>query len=188
MDKIKTELSSFYQGVPAGGPAPAGIETTPRQVIFADIGMHIDHDGVWHYRGTPINRPELVKLFASVLRRDTEGQHWLITPAEIAPVRVDDAPFIVVSMEIEGSDHNQVIHFRTNIDTAVTLDNTHTLRMDDNSVPYITLGGRLEAKLNRPVYYDVVTHAVEEKLEGAHIFGIWSAGVFHKLGDVDLED
>ncbi|MBT6096581.1 MAG: DUF1285 domain-containing protein [Rhodospirillaceae bacterium] len=172
---------------PEGASAPAGIETTPRQVIFGDIGMRIDHDGVWHYRGTPINRPQLVKLFASVLRRDTEGQHWLITPAEIAPVSVEDTPFVVVGMEVEGTGHNQVIDLRTNIDTCVGLDRDHPLLLNADSIPYVTLDGGLEAKLNRPVYYDVVSLGVEEKRKGAHILGIWSGGVFHHLGSVDDE-
>ncbi len=188
MDENKASLSSYSQGASIGETGPAGIETTPRQIIFGDIGMRIDQDGVWHYRGSPINRLELVKLFASVLRRDTEGAHWLITPAEVAPVAVEDAPFIAVAMEVEGSDHNQVIHLRTNVDTSVRVDADHPLRPGADGVPRVQMAGGLEAKLNRPVYYDVVALGVEEKSQGAQIFGVWSAGTFHPLGDAGFED
>ena len=188
MDENKSDLSSFSRGASAGGPPPVGIQTTPRQIIFNDIGMHIDQNGVWHYRGSPINRLELVKLFATVLRRDDDGAHWLVTPVEIAPVSVEDAPFTIVAMTHEGEGHNQVIRLRTNIDVAVTADADHPLCLRESAstgelTPYLTLDGGLQAKLNRPTYYDVVALGVEESLEQAHIFGIWSGGIFHPLGD-----
>jgi hypothetical protein len=188
MDENKANLSSYSHGAGPGNAVPAGIEPTPRQIVFGDIGMRIDRDGVWHYRGSPINRLELVKLFASVLRRDTEGAHWLITPAEIAPVAVEDAPFIVVALDVEGTDHNQVIHLKTNVDTSVRVDADHPLRPGADGVPRVQLAGGLEGKLNRPVYYDVVALGVEKKSQGAQIFGVWSGGVFHPLGDAGFED
>jgi uncharacterized protein len=188
MDENKADLSSFSRGASTGGPPPVGIQTTPRQVIFDDIGMRIDHNGVWHYQGSSINRLELVKLFASVLRCDDNGAHWLITPAEIAPVTVEDAPFMIVAMSHEGEGHNQVIRLRTNINVSVTVDTNHPLCLRESVttgelIPYLTLDGGLQAKLNRPTYYDVMALGVEENLEQAHIFGIWSDGVFHPLGD-----
>ncbi len=166
-----------------------GIVTTPRQIIFGDIGMRIDYDGVWHYRGSPINRRKLVNLFASVLRRDDSGAYWLVTPAEVAPVSVDDAPFMAVDLRVDGEGREQVIRLFTNVDTSVVICADHPLKLVkapgiDELRPYVALDGGLEARLTRSVYYDLVALAVEEKGKDDQIFGIWSDGTFHPLGTV----
>ena len=109
MNKKETNISNFSRGAAINGPKPVGIKTSPRQVVFGNIGMHIDTNGIWHYQGSPINRLKLVKLFASILHRDEVGSYWLITPTEVAPVKVDDAPFLVVGLQVEGTHHNQRI-------------------------------------------------------------------------------
>ncbi|MEK9723154.1 MAG: DUF1285 domain-containing protein [Rhodospirillaceae bacterium] len=165
-----------------------GIAPRPGQVVCGDIGMRIDLDGTWHYQGSPIRRKELVKLFSTVLRRDDAGGHWLITPAEIAPVAVDDAPFLAVGLDTEGAGPDQVIRFRTNIDAEVTLSADHPLRVvtdpeTEEPAPYLALDHGLEAKLNRPVFYELVEMAVEREVEGAHLLGVWSRGDFHPIGE-----
>jgi hypothetical protein len=82
--------------------------------------MKIRSDGVWFYAGTPIGRMPLVKLFASVLRKDADGKHYLVTPAEKVDVDVADAPFLAVEMEVQGSGREQSLIFRTNVDDIVT--------------------------------------------------------------------
>ena len=181
MDKNEADISKFSQGATIDGQAPVGINTTQRQVIFGDIGM-------WYYRGSPINRLKLQKLFASVMRRDDTGAYWLITPAEIVPVTVEAAPFIAVEMHATGEHQNQVVRFRTNIETSISAGEDHPLRIETDPetgepCPYIALNDGLEAKLNRPTFYDLVALGVEERVEQAQIFGVWSGGVFHKLGD-----
>jgi len=193
MDENTTALSSFSKGAHAGGAPPVGIATTPRQTIFGDIGMRIDYEGVWHYRGSPINRRKLVNLFATVLRRDEAGAFWLITPAEIAPVDVADAPFVAVDMTIEGEGKEQRITMHTNVDTSVMISADHPIRMVSDAEsgeqrPYVALGGGLEARLSRSVYYDLVALGVEEKVQGDQLFGIWSDGVFHAFGILDDTD
>lgn len=188
MDKNEADISKFSQGATIDGPAPVGINTTQRQVIFNDIGMRIDRNGVWYYQGSPINRLKLQKLFASVMRRDDTGAYWLITPDEIVPVTVDAAPFIAVELHATGEYQNQVVQFRTNIETSISAGEDHPLRVETDPetgepCPYIALNDGLEAKLNRPTFYDLVALGVEEKVEKAQIFGVWSGGVFHKLGD-----
>ena len=186
MDKKETDISNFSRGAAVNGPKPIGIKTGPHQVIFTDIGMHIDQNGIWHYRGSPINRPNFIKLFASILRRDKSGAYWLITSTEIAPVEVEDVPFTVVELQVKDTHHNQTIKFVTNVGTSATADTNHPLRIDINSEtgepsPYITLDHNIEAKVNRPTYYDLVMLAVEEKVGEEKIFGVWSGGMFHKL-------
>ncbi len=99
------------------GPAPVETWNPP---YCGDIGMKIRADGVWFYAGTPIGRMALVKLFASVLRKDADGRHYLVTPAEKVDVEVADAPFLAVEMEVRGSGRDQSLVFRTNVDDIVT--------------------------------------------------------------------
>ena len=170
--------------------APFGILPTSQQRICGDIGMHIDRHGTWHYRGSPIERKELVKLFSKVLRRDNLGNHWLITPTEIAPVRVDEVAHVVVSMEVIGRGEIQTVRFKTLVDTVYDLSNLYPLRLEFNpqtgeQVPYLKLDQGLEAKLNRSVFYDLANSAIEETVEGSFVLGIWSVGSFHIIGNVE---
>ena len=90
-----------------------------------DIDMRIATDGTWFYMGTPIGRPALVRLFASVLKR--EGEHYfLVTPVEKVGIKVDDAPFLAVELRAEGG----VLNFRTNVDEWVTAGPDHTLHFE----------------------------------------------------------
>jgi len=152
--------------------------------------MRIDRDGVWYYHGSPINRKELVCLFASVLTRDADGAYWLVTPAEVCRVDVEDAPFVAVELFKCGCGREQVLSLRTNVDEIVTIDDDHVLYVDTNPEtgepsPYIVLRDTVEARVSRSVYYELVAHGVEEKVEGEHIFGVWSKETFFPMGKLD---
>lgn len=154
-----------------------------------DFEMRIDRDGTWYYRGSPIQRPALVKLFASVLRRGPDGSYWLVTPVEQGRVEVEDAPFVAVELTADGVGRDRVVHFRTNLDEWVTLDAEHALRVerraDGSAIPYICVRDRLDARVARSVFYHLVELA-EPAPEGNNgAIGIWSAGRFFVLGDVD---
>jgi hypothetical protein len=151
-----------------------------------DIGLKIRADGVWEYRGSPIERLGLVKLFASVLRKDADGRHYLVTPAEKVDVAVDDAPFLAVEMEVRGKARAQDLIFRTNVDDIVMVDAGHPLRFIVDAAsgglkPYLGVRGRLEALLTRAVSYDLVELAVAGLDEGAAPPGLWSKGQFFAL-------
>ncbi len=92
-------LEALLQAHRGKGPAPVEKWNPP---YCGDIGMAIRSDGVWFYQGSPIGRAPLVKLFAGVLRKDADGKHYLVTPAEKVDVAVDDAPFLAVEMEVRG--------------------------------------------------------------------------------------
>ena len=149
--------------------------------------MRIVRDGTWFYRGSPINRMPLVKLFASVLRREADGSYWLVTPAERGQVTVEDAPFIAVAVDREGEGRDQRLIFRTNLDEFVTAGPDHKLRVetaeDGAPSPYIVVRPGLEAKLARPVFYELVDLGDEELVDGESQFGVWSGGMFFRLGD-----
>ena len=152
--------------------------------------IRINRDGLWFYHGSPIGRKELVKLFASVLRRDEEGRFLLETPAEKGVIEVEDAPFLAVELQIEGERRDRTLIFRTNLDENVMLDRAHPLRIAHNAetgepAPYILVRAGLEARLTRAVYYELVELGGEETMNGETSFGVWSAGVFFSLGTIE---
>ena len=104
--------------------APAGAR--PPQLFCGDIDIRIAGDGTWFHEGCPIGRLPLVKLFASVLRRE-DDDYWLVTPVEKARIAVDDVPFIAVEMEAEGDGEAQCLRFRTNLDEWVSAGAAHPL-------------------------------------------------------------
>jgi hypothetical protein len=154
---------------------------------LGDLDMRIARDGTWFYRGTPINRVALVKLFASVLCREADGSYWLVTPAERGRVTVEDAPFVAVAVEREGDGRDQRLIFRTNLDEIVTAGPGHELRIetaaDGTPSPYVLVRPGLEARLARPVFYELAELGAEERVAGENQFGVWSDGVFCCLGD-----
>lgn len=164
---------------------PLHVRRTPAEL--GDLDMRIARDGTWFYRGTPINRMPLVKLFASVLRREDDGGYWLVTPAERGRVAVEDAPFVAVAVDREGEGRDQRLIFRTNLDEIVTAGPGHELRVetaaDGTPAPYITVRPGLEALLARPVFYELAELGGEEMIAGESQFGVWSGGMFFRLGD-----
>lgn len=165
-------------------PAPEG------RVLYDDLGIRIDRDGTWYYHGSPIQRKELVCLFASALIRDDAGQYWLVTPSEMGPVDVEDAPFVAVELFSAGRGQQQFLSFRTNVDEIVTVDQEHPLRVDTDPhtgepAPYVTIRNGLYARLLRSVYYDVVALGVEAPIDGRSAIGVWSSGELYPLGWLD---
>lgn len=190
MTKKEPNLSNLSQGAQNNGPGPVGIEPRPGQIICGDIDMRIDQQGLWHYLGSPIGRMEMVKLFSTVLRRDEVGDHWLITPAEMCRIQVEDAAFMAVELTTTGVGKNQEISFRTNIDKTYTLSDDYPLRVEINPetqepAPYLALDHGLEAKLARSVFYELVDLGVAETIEQDHIYGVWSKRHFFAIGNAE---
>lgn len=177
------------QNFASGNSPPKNIRRGERPPVIdcGDLDMRIARDGTWFYRGTPINRMPLVKLFASVLRREEDGTYWLVTPAERGRVTVEDVPFVAVAVEREGDGLEQQLMFRTNLDEIVAAGPAHPLRVETaengQPSPYIEVRPGLEARLNRPVFYEVVDYGVEHTVAGETRFGVWSGGRFFELGD-----
>jgi len=168
-----------------GGKGPAPVEKW-NPPYCGDIGMKIRSDGVWFYQGSPIGRAALVKLFAGVLRKDADGKHYLVTPAEKVDVSVEDAPFLAVEMEVRGSGRAQSLIFRTNVDDIVTAGPEHPLRFaveagSQGLKPYLLVRGRLEALVTRALYYDLVELAVDHDTDDGRRLGLWSEGVFFRM-------
>jgi hypothetical protein len=154
-----------------------------------EFDIRIATDGSWYHEGGLIGRPALVKLFASVLRREADGSYWLVTPVERGRIDVDDVPFIIIAAECEGDGEDQVIRLRSNVDDDIILGAAHQLVMrsppdGDDLRPYVTvrpgIDGRLglEGRIARPVFYELAERGVEGP-QGQ--IGIWSAGTFFSL-------
>ncbi|HEX7969136.1 MAG TPA: DUF1285 domain-containing protein [Stellaceae bacterium] len=172
----------------------AAVPTVGRQLVdCGHFDIRIARDGTWSYRGSPIARMPLVRLFSTVLRRDEQGTYWLVTPAERGRITVDDAPFVAVELAVEGEGREQALIFRTNIDDTVAADGDHPLRVVNDPAtgepnPYVLVRAGLEARLSRPVFYELVELGKEERVGDATLFGVWSKGRFFPLGRLDGRD
>jgi hypothetical protein len=154
-----------------------------------DLDLRIAADGSWFYLGTPIGRPALVKLFASVLKREGE-RYFLVTPVEKCGIHVDDAPFVAVELLTEEGPGGQVLHFRTNVDDWVICGADHALRFvtepaTDGLKPYLHVRRDLWAKVARPLLYDLVALGEERIIDGVRMFGVMSSGCFFPMAPAD---
>ena len=154
-----------------------------------DIDMRIAADGTWFYQKTPIGRLALVKLFASVLKKEG-GKYFLVTPVEKVGLKVDDVPFLAVEMSAGGDDQGrQMLTFRTNVDDSVTAGPGHALRFEPEVTgglrPYLHVRRDLWAKVTRAVFYDLVALGEERAVDGRRMFGIASAGAFFPMVEAD---
>lgn len=144
--------------------------------------MRIARDGTWFYQGTPINRPELVRLFSTILRKDDDG-HFLVTPVEKARVEVEDAPFVAIDVEIDGTGEDQSLTFLTSVGDRATAGPDHPIRVERDPetgepAPYVLVRDRLEALIDRKSFYRLVEAGAERDHDGTRWFGLWSEGAF----------
>jgi hypothetical protein len=160
-----------------------------------DLDIRISSDGTWHYLKTPIGRPALVKLFASVLKREGDA-YFLVTPVEKVGITVDDAPFLAVELKVEqGADASaRRLHFRTNVDDWVTCGPGHALRFEREAEtgglkPYLHVRRDLWAKVTRALFYDLVELGEERDVNGMRMFGVASSGEFYPMARMEeIED
>ena len=146
-----------------------------------DSEMRIARDGTWYHQGSPIGREAMVRLFASILRREPDGSHVLVTPVEKLDIAVEDAPFVAVELKAQGSGRDASLAFRLNTGDLVTAGATNPLRFaagDDGPRPYLAVRGGMEALVARPVYYELAERAEADE-SGA--IGVWSDGAFFAI-------
>ncbi len=139
-------------------------------------GMRIARDGTWFHDGDPIRREAMVRLFSTVLRREPDGSHVLVTPAEKLTIDVELAPFLAIAMTADGNGQSRQIAFSLNSGDAVLLGPEHPLRLTDEGVPLVHVRAGLEAALARPVYYELAEMALADGADG-----LWSGGAWFKL-------
>jgi uncharacterized protein len=161
------------------GPAPVHLWNPP---FCGDLDMRIARDGTWFYLGTPIGRPELVKLSASILRKD-DDKYVLVTPVEMVGITVDDAPFVAVDFFAEGEGEAQSLRFVTNLGDEAVAGPEHPIRVVRDAEtgepsPYILIRANLEALIDRKSFYRLVDLGAHEMRDGEDWFGLWSGGEF----------
>ena len=149
------------------------------------LDMRIARDGTWFYLGTPIGRPELVRLFSTILRKDGD-EYVLVTPVEKVGITVDDAPFVAVDFDAEGEGDAQTLTFQTNVGDFATAGSDHPIRVERDPEtgepsPYVLIRARLEALIDRKSFYRLVEIARHHEMDGERWFGVWSGGVFFPI-------
>jgi uncharacterized protein len=146
-----------------------------------DSEMRIAADGRWYHQGDPINRPNMVRLFSTILRREADGSHVLVTPVEKLSIEVEDAPFIAVEVKSEGEGRARRLVFRLNSGDLVVAGAAHPLRFagtEDAPAPYLAVRGGMDARLARPVYYELAEMALAADEAPP---GVWSDGQFFAM-------
>jgi uncharacterized protein len=154
-----------------------------------DLDMRIAADGSWFYLKTPIGRPALVKLFASVLKREG-NKYFLVTPVEKCGIEVEDAPFLAVELAVEERPIGRVLNFRTNVDDWVTCGPENPLRFEPEPgtgglKPYLHVRRDLWAKATRALFFDLVELGEERDVAGRVMFGVVSMGEFFPMADAE---
>ena len=178
------------EGIAAALPRDQGRGLPPVErwnpPFCGDIDMRIAADGTWFYQKTPIGRPALVKLFASVLKREGD-KYFLVTPVEKVGLIVEDVPFLAVELKVEHDARGQVLGFRTNVDDWVEAGPGHALRFEPEATgglkPYLHVRRELWAKVTRALFYDLVELGEEREIEGRAMFGVSSAGEFFAMAE-----
>jgi len=171
-----------------GGKGPPPVERW-NPPFCGDLDMRIAADGTWFYMKTPIGRLPLVKLFASVLKREGD-KYFLVTPVEKCGIAVDDAPFLAVELNVEHATHGQVLNFRTNVDDWVACGPDHALRFEPEAgtggiKPYLHVRRELWAKVTRALFFDLVALGEEREVDGEAMFGVTSMGAFFPMAPAD---
>jgi uncharacterized protein len=180
-------IAGAAKAIGTKGPPPVHLWNPPD---CGDIAMRIASDGTWFYQASPIGRLALVKLFASVLKREGD-RYYLVTPVEKCGIVVDDAPFLAVELAREPDGQGgESLHFRTNVDDWVTCGPAHPLRFDPEPgtgglKPYVHVRYNLWAKVTRSLFYELVDLAQEREVDGARMVGVASAGAFFVMASAN---
>ena len=143
--------------------------------------MRIAADGTWFHMGTEITRPAMVRLFSTVLRREPDGSHVLVTPVEKLSIEVEVTAFRAIAMTSEGAGEARTIAFELDSGDAIILGPDHPLTVADDGTgpsPRLAVRHGLEALVARPLYYELAEIALAENHQPP---GIWSSGTFFPL-------
>jgi len=184
-------IAAAVTGEKRKGPPPVHLWNPP---FCGDIDMRIAADGTWFYQKTPIGRPALVKLFASVLKREGD-KYFLVTPVEKVGIMVEDVPFLAVELKVARPEQDvlrqvpdrHVLSFRTNVDDWVDAGPGHALRFEVEATgglkPYLHVRRDLWAKVTRALFYDLVELGEERVVDGKPMFGVASGGEFFAMAE-----
>jgi len=181
-DPTADTLAAAARAAARKGPPPVHLWNPP---FCGDIDMRIARDGTWFYLGTPIGRPALVRLFASILKREGDD-HFLVTPTEKVRITVEDTPLLAVDFEVAGEGRDQRLTFTTLTEDVATLGPDHPLRVERDAAtgapaPHVLIRADLWARIDRKSFYRLVELGRHHSLDGEAWFGLWSSGQFFPL-------
>jgi hypothetical protein len=184
MPELDQLLISIEQAESSGH---ANMNWQPKHV--GEINIQIKADGQWFHEGRPFRRLALVKLFASVLRREGDT-HYLVTPGEKLSIQVDDAPFVATVMELMENDDHQALIFTTTLGDSIIADEQHPIRVETDPVtllprPYIHFRNGLDALISRSAFFDLANMAQEVEHNGGTYLVVRSMGAEFNLGICD---
>jgi hypothetical protein len=180
LEQLLARLKSQAGSGPNSDRAPPPVDKW-NPTHCGEAGFEILADGTWKHEGTRITREPLVRLFASILRKDEDGKTYLVTPVEKIVVEVEEAPFVAIRADRHGEGEAQTIVFTTNVGDVVSAGPANPIRVayhDGEPRPYVLVRGRLEARILRAPFYELVEWA--ETREGR--LGVWSSGAWWELG------
>ncbi|WP_281980990.1 DUF1285 domain-containing protein [Thalassorhabdomicrobium marinisediminis] len=172
-------LASAAKAASSGRGLPPVDKWNPE--FCGDLDMRIARDGTWFYLGTPIGRPELVRLFSTILKREGDD-YFLVTPVEKVGITVDDAPFVAVDFERDGDG----LRFVTNVGDEAVAGPDHPIRVERDPEtgepsPYVLIRRNLEALIDRKSFYRLVEIGETAEHEGEDWFGLRSLGEFFPI-------
>lgn len=191
MPTPRPALANLATQLPTARPLPPVERWNPP--LSGEMDLRIARDGVWYHEGAPIQREALVRLFASILRRDADGHHYLVTPVEKWRIQVDDAPFLAIRLDAAGAGRDQVLSFTTNVGDTVIAGPDHLLNVEYRApngepAPYLHVRGRLRALLTRAAFLELIELGEEQRTDRGRDYGVWSQGQYFRLGPLDDEN
>jgi hypothetical protein len=193
-ERVNTDLASLIALARAQGAGEKALPVEKWNPEYCgEMDMVIRRDGSWWHEGTRITRAPLIKLFSSILRKDKDGHHYLVTPVEKIRIEVETAAFQAIRVDVEGEGESQRLFFTINMDEVVEAGPERPLRVitDPDTLeptPLISVRGRLEAMLVRPVFYELVEHAVEIDTPDGIQLGVYGGGEFFPLGPAGVHE
>ncbi|KMQ74467.1 DUF1285 domain-containing protein [Marinobacter subterrani] len=155
--------------------------------LSGDMDLRISRDGHWIFKGDPLAREAIVRLFSTILRREEDGEYYLLTPVEKWRIQVEDAPLLAHSLRVTGEGDRQVVSVTTNVGESLEIGQDHPLEVgtypgSDEPRPIVKVRHGVEARLVTAAYYDLAEHVVERNQGGHPVLGVFSHGIFYKIG------
>ena len=153
-----------------------------------DIDLKILRDGRWMYMGTEIKRPAMVRLFSTILRLDSDGEYYLVTPVEKVRIQVEDTPFLIVSMDKLKKENKTSLIFYTSLQDEIILTKKNPISIEVNDKnepsPYILVRNNLRGLISRSVYYELIEYAQERIIEDKNFLTIESNNEIFKMFEI----
>lgn len=157
--------------------------------LSGDMDLRITRDGQWLFKGSPIAREEIVRLFSTILRRESDGEYYLVTPVEKWRIQVEDTPLLAHTLKVVNAGQEpQVVTLETNMGEVLEVGNDHPIDVgnypgSDEPRPVVMVRHGVEARLVTAAYYDLAEHVIEREVQGNTALGVMSHGIFYKIGD-----